>query len=264
MKLIKINESQKERLFEAYQEGFSLEELTIIADSAFGQEDNSIPQMRYCTKWLGYPDSMGSSRCVYTLSDNLVLKLAYGKRYFAGIDQNLQEYTLFNVVDSPLLTRVLYCDKNFTFLVSESVLPCKNEDFEKILGIPFHNVYHQNSERIMDTDSPNYGDREVGYNKYFDNIRKPNEFSTLSMIDIFTYIECNYVTNDPYYDKTVEDAINKSQWLQEFVKLVQQTKMSDFVQIENFGIVNRDGKPMIVVLDSGLNMDVWEKHYSRG
>ena len=263
MKLIKINESQKKRLFEAYKEGFSLETLTMIADSAFAEEDNSIPQMRYCTQWLGYPDSMGSSRCVYTLSDNMVLKLAYGKRYKAGIDQNLQEYTLFNVVDSPLLTRVFYYDKNFTFLVSESVLPCTYEDFEKILGIPFHNVYHQNSERIMDTDSPNYGDIEVGYNKYFDNIRKPNEFSVLSMIDIFTYIECNYVTDDPYYDKTIEDAINKSQWLQEFVKLVQQTKMSDFVQIENFGIVNRDGKPMIVVLDSGLNLDVWEKHYSK-
>ena len=261
MKLIKINESQKKRLFEAYKEGFSLETLTMIADSAFAEEDNSVPQMRYCTQWLGYPDSMGSSRAVYTLSDNMVLKLAYGERYRAGIAQNKQEYELFQQVDSPLLARTFYHDKNFTYLVSESVLPCIEEDFEKILGIPFYHAYYQNTAKHVDGDSPNKGDIEVGYNKYFDNLKAPNEGSYLSMTDIFMYIESNYIIDEPYYDKTIEDAISKSQWLQDFVKLVEETQMSDFCSIENFGIVNRDGKPTIVVLDSGLNMNVWEKHY---
>jgi hypothetical protein len=261
MKVIKINESQKNRLFEAYQEGFSLKELSMIADSAFANEDNSVPQMEYCRRWLGYPDSMGSSRCVFTLNDNLVLKLAYGRRYEAGIDQNLQEYTLFQVVDSPLLARVFNYDKNFTFLVSEAVLPCTEEDFEKILGIPFYHFYHQNSVQSSDDFSRNNGDKKIGFNKYFDNIKKPNEMSELSMTDILMYIEANYVLGEEYYDKNCQDAINKSQWLQEFIKLVIDTKMSDFVQLANFGIVNRDGNPTIVVLDSGLNLDVWEKHY---
>ena len=85
--------------------------------------------------------------------------------------------------------------------------------------------------------------------------------SELSLSDIFMWIEANYVLDEPYNDRAIQKAINKSQWLKEFVKLVQETKMSDFCEIENFGIVNRDGKPMIVVLDSGLNLDVWEKHY---
>ena len=261
MKVIKINESQRRRLFETYSEGFSFETLTMIADSAFAQEDNSVPQMRYCTKWLGYPDSMGSSRAVYTLNDNMVLKLAYGKMYFAGIDQNRAEYELFQKVDSPLITRIFYHDKNFTYLVSESVLPCTKEDFEKILGIPFYHTYYQNTVKRTDGLSPNKGDIEVGYNKYFDNIKEPRADSEISMYDILGYIEANYVLDKPYVDRRLDKAISSSQWLIEFVKLIQDTKMSDFCQLENFGIVNRDGKPMIVVLDSGLNLDVWEKNY---
>lgn len=260
MKLIKINESQKERLFEAYQEGFSLETLTMIADSAFAEEDNSVPQMRYCTQWLGYPDSMGSSRAVYTLSDNMVLKLAYGDMYRAGIAQNQQEYELYQQVDSPLLARIFYHDKNFTYLVSESVLPCTEEDFEKILGIPFYHTYYQNTPKVP--NSSHNGDVEIGFNKYFDKLKQPFESSELSMSDIFMYIECNYITNEPFPNKKIQNAINNSQWLQDFVKLVMDTHMSDFCQIENFGIVNRDGKPTIVVLDSGLNMEVWKKHYA--
>ena len=37
--------------------------------------------------------------------------------------------------------------------------------------------------------------------------------------------------------------------------------MTDLSQIENFGVVNRDGNPMIVVLDSGFNYDVYLKFY---
>ena len=262
MKIIKINESQRNRLFEGYREGFSLENLSLIGDTAFAmQQEDSDVQMRYCTHWLGYPDNVGSSRAVYTLNDNMVLKLAYGEWFEAGIAQNKQEYELYQQINSPLLTRIFYHDKNFTYLVSESVLPCRSEDFEKIIGIPFHHVYHQNSIKTRLKKSKHNGDAKVGYNEYFDNIKKPYESSELSMEDIFTYIECNYVTNEPYYDKGVYNAINNSEWLKEFVKFVIDTQMTDFCQIENFGIVNRDGKPTIVVLDSGLNLDVWEKHY---
>ncbi len=263
MKFIKINESQKKRLFEGYQNGFSFDELTMIADSAFGGENNSVPQMRYCTKWLGYPSFMGSSRAVYSLDDNMVLKLAYGNRYSAGIDQNRTEFELYEKANSPLLPRIFYHDKNFTYLVSEQVLPATEEDFEKLIGIPFWRVYRQNSEQHTDYASPNKGDEKIGYNKYFGNIRKPNERSYMRLYDIFLYVESNYVLDTPYYDRMIENAINSSSWLKEFVKLVKTTRMSDFCQVQNFGMVNRDGKPMIVVLDSGLNMEVWEKHYKR-
>ena len=128
------------------------------------------------------------------------------------------------------------------------------------MGIPFYHTYYQNTPKVP--NSSHNGDVEIGFNKYFDKLKQPFESSELSMSDIFMYIESNYLLRDDYYDKNAHDAINNSQWLKDLVKLVIDTKMSDFCSIENFGIVNRDGKPMIVVLDSGLNMEVWKKHYA--
>jgi hypothetical protein len=33
------------------------------------------------------------------------------------------------------------------------------------------------------------------------------------------------------------------------------------LSLNNFGIVNRDGKPMIVIIDSGLNHDIFTSYY---
>lgn len=69
MKVIFINESQKKRLFEAYDGEFSFSELDRL--NLNGMYD-------YCLKHLGEPCGSGSSRLVFMLSDNIVLKLAFG------------------------------------------------------------------------------------------------------------------------------------------------------------------------------------------
>jgi hypothetical protein len=268
MKLIKINESQKNRIFEAYQEGFSFEKLASIP---FETNDPKA-QYKYCFKWLGRPNGQGSSRTVFTLDDNLVLKLAYSVFYNtmnnetsvlegAGADQNRAEFEVYEKMDTPLLPRILYHDDNFTFMVCESVLPATEEDFEKIIGLPYHHRYYQNSKQVRNILSPNSGDTIVGYNKYFDNIKAPYESSKICLIDIFEYIHGKFVDRDAYVDEELEQAIQSSTWLREFVQLAKKSNMSDYCQIENFGIVNRDGNPTLVILDSGLNRKVWEKHY---
>lgn len=263
MKVIKINESQSKRLFEAYREGFSFDELTMIADSAFAQEDNSVPQMAYCSKWLGQPTFMGSSRCVFTLSDNVILKLAYGSKYFAGIDQNRMEYELFEKTKSPLLARVYDCDKNFTYLVCESVVPADAVDFEQIVGMPFYRFYQQNSVKDESPYSYNKGDRTVGYNEYFGNeIKTPGERAQGNYVyEILCYIESVDVLHEDYFNLNMEKAILNNKWLREFRELIRQVGVGDFCRVDNFGIVNRDGKPTIVLLDAGLTMGVWMKHY---
>lgn len=261
MKIIKINESQSKRLFEAYKEGFSFDELTMIADSAFADEDNSVPQMAYCRKWLGQPTSMGSSRCVFTLSDNIILKLAYGGYYKAGIDQNRAEYELYEKTKSPLLPIIYDCDKNFTYLVCENVIPAVEEDFEKILGIPFYNEYKQHSLPKKNPYSMNGGDAKVGYNKYFTNLKQYGARSIVTIYSIMAYMEANYVLHEEYFDKDIELAIIRSKWLTELRNLIKQTEIGDFCKFDNFGMVNRNGTPTLVILDSGMNMDVWKKHY---
>ena len=267
MKFIKINESQKNRLFEGYREGFSFDEL---ASLSFKTTLNNKIQYDYCLKWLGKPCGKGSSRIVFMLDDNMVLKLAYCNSYFGSNDgilggvgtaQNRAEYEVYVKVDSPLLPRILYHDDNFTFIVSEHVLPATEEDFEKILGYPFLYTYTQNSIKIKNLESPNEGDLHIGFNKYFDNIKKPYEWSDVSISDILEYLHGKYIEGDDYSDKELDKIIYSSPWLIELKKLIMKTKMSDFCQIENFGIVNRDGNPSIVILDSGLNIDLWEKYY---
>ena len=246
MKLIKINESQRKRLFEAYKQGFSFDELTMIADSAFAEEDNSVPQMAYCTKWLGQPSFMGSSRCVYTLSDNIILKLAYGGKYRAGIAQNKLEYELYEKSKSPILPIVYDCDKNFTYLVCESVVPANNIDFEKILGIPFYLSYEQTGS---------------DYEQYFENPKKWNENSDIDIYKIMCYLETNYAVGESYFDRELEEVIMKTPWLRAVRNFMAEYKIGDLCKVDNFGIVNRDGKPSIVLLDAGLDVNVWEKYY---
>lgn len=259
MKVIKINESQKNRLFEAYQDGFSFKELSMIGNSAFSDEDNSKASYAYCVKWLGEPPFHGSSRAVFTLSDNLVLKLAYGN-YFAGIEQNRVEYDLYEKIDSPLLTRILYHDENFTYLVCENALEARSEDFEKLLGLPFWSRYHQNSPQ-----EPNKlvgGDYDIGFGEYFDDLKDYDEYERVyNVYNIVVYMEDAYSQDGGSYDLRMEKMINSNSWLKELRELYIKTNMTDLSQIENFGVVNRDGNPMIVVLDSGFNYDVYLKFY---
>jgi len=70
------------------------------------------------------------------------------------------------------------------------------------------------------------------------------------------------VTDEGYYDEVYEDIINSSEWLSQFRDFVMYTGMSDLCQVGNFGMVNRNGKPTLVILDSGLNLDIWDKYYA--
>lgn len=249
MKLIKINESQKKRLFEAYREGFSLKELSALGNNGWGA------QYDYCVKLLGEPNGFGSSRCVFTLSDNLILKLAVGDQYQAGIAQNKQEYEMYETWDSPLLVRIYNVDKNFTFLICESVVPAERIDFEQILGLPFY--------RCVQGDKYNVdGEEIVGYDEYFDKLKNPDEETKINVYNILAYIESNYVFHEPYHDEKIEKAIKNSEWLSQFRNFIMRTGMPDFCQIGNFGLVNRNGNPTLVILDSGFSLDIWNKYYA--
>ena len=256
MKTIKINESQRKRLFEAYSDGFSFENLTMIG-VGFGNNDGSENQYRYCCKYLGEPDNFGSSRCVFTLDDNTVLKLAYGKRD-AGIAQNEREY---NLSDSPLFPRIYGHDSRFTYLVAEAVLPARSEDFERILGIPYDNKFRQNSVREKDKYSKNDGDTDIGFNKYFNNIREPYESYDVCMYDILDYITRKYVLRKPHSDRYYDRFIKNSDWLTNLVKAVKKTKLCDIKKMNNYGIVNRNGKEELVLLDSGFTRDIFHQFY---
>ena len=258
MKIIKINESQKNRLFEGYREGFSFEELYVLGNDSFGDYNCGKIQEKYCTKWLGNPFSSGSSRLVYTLNDSLVLKLANSDNYNAGKEQNKNEWNAYQKINSPILPKILYHDDNFSFLVTESVLPAVLEDFEKYVGIPFTRYYTQTSKK---STLGNGGDVKVGYNKYFENPKKHSErYFGNTILDLIDYmIRHKY----GFTNVKMEKDIKENDWLMMLNSLIQETDAIDLKLVSNYGIVNRDGKPMIVVLDTGLNLGTYRNYYKR-
>ena len=278
-KIVKINESQKRRLFEAYSDGFSFDELTELGKQSLEGINCSPSQIRYCTKYLGASVGEGSSRMVYTLSDNMILKLAYGHMYQAGIEQNKLEWKLFREAQSSLLPRIYGVDDNFTYLICESVNPADYTDFEKILGIPYMETYVQHSEKIQMTMGKE-GDSKVGYDKYFDNLKgireKYNGYCAKTILDYITYryalfpgakeeeLEKNMEKNNRYAKriniKELEWVVEKSDWFSEIKRLSKKFGLYDF-GITNFGIVNRYGTPKIVILDSGFNPNISKKYY---
>ena len=247
MKLIKINESQQKRLFEAYQEGFSFDHLSILGNDAFSDEESSSKlQFEYCRKWLGEPVAQGSSRCIFMLSDNLVLKLAHG-RYEAGKAQNRLECQLYEETQSPLLVRIFGNDDNYTYIICENVIPAQPIDFEKIIDIPFYNRY--------------YDQKNSEYSQYFENPRGNFEKVPYDVYDIVCYLEANYTIGEGYYHREIEEYMMKCPWLKHLKKLIMDTQIGDLTKPENYGVVNRDGNPMLVVLDAGMNLENWEAYY---
>lgn len=250
MKTIIISESQKKMLPEAYSSNFSFKTLSKLSK-------NKDKQYAYCKKYLGEPFSEGSSRCVFTLSDNFVVKLAFGKLRDAGINQNKNEYLTYTLSESPLLARVYDHDETFTYLLCESVVQAEEVDFEKILGIPFYGKFVQNTRKYPNEKN---GDVEVGYDAYFDNLKQHNEkYDGVDVSSVLNYIEAKM--DEDCYDKRVEEVINSNKWFKEVENIVQNHRVRDVSNVSNFGIVNRDGKPLIVILDSGFNLDVYLNNY---
>ena len=250
MKIININESQKKRLFEAYDGEFSFSELDRL--NLNGMYD-------YCLKHLGEPCGSGSSRLVFMLSDNFVLKLAYNK---AGIEQNKLEFERYYKTKSKLFPIVYDHGKNFEYIVCENVVPANDVDFEKILDIPYEGSWKQYSVPEKNSSDEYNGDYEIGYNKYFDNIKYEDDgWDEPTASDIIAYLERRFILKTDEPDEYYDEMINKIPWFKELGKLIESEHMCDLDVIDNFGIVNRDGKPFIVVIDSGFNEDVFNKYY---
>lgn len=122
-RIICITEEQTKMLKEAMDDQFSLDELSAIS-SFKGRFD-------YCTKHLGRNTGKGSSRAIFQLDDEKVLKLAYNEK---GIGQNFEEERTY---DSYIFPKIFQKDTNGYWLVSEFVLPAKAQDFKHCFNMTF-------------------------------------------------------------------------------------------------------------------------------
>ena len=215
MKLSKLvlNESI---LTEAADDSFSLQELSSI--KSFNK------RLQYCKMHLGPSIGKGSSRMVFQLDDEKCLKLAMNQK---GIAQNDAEYDWY--CDKLAIFPKLYdCDQDMSWIVSEYVLPAKEQDFVECLGMTWKDF-----NRFISTA---FYENKPEYRKRI--------FMPMSSEQYWKLVEENEDLN------AFNDYIGN-----------YNVPIGDFTMIQNYGMALRNGEPTIVMLDHGLNDEILNQYY---
>ena len=218
-KTIILNSLQIKQINEAMDDSFSFDEL------------NKIPsfngRLQYCKQHFGQQIGSGSSRIVFQIDDNKVLKLAKNQK---GIAQNeteadwgAQSYDvvpeLFNVAD------------DYIYIVSEYVLPAKPQDFSHCLGMTFEEFCEFVKKSFLAYAS-NRDRRSISSN----------------------------ISNEQF-----ETMLDNNEWLYSFRTYMAdfQVPYGDLTRLANYGLCNRNGEAQIVLLDSGLTQSIYDEYYKR-
>lgn len=222
-KIIYITEQQEKliKLNEAQDNTFSLQELSNIR--SFKNRYN------YCIQHLGKPQGRGSSRVVFQLDDEKVLKLAFNSK---GIAQNEAEYDKY-LEQLGIVPYTFDTDDNGLWNVTEYVLPAKKSDFVECVGMSF--------EDFVKFIKSCYAWRE-DYNK-----AKNGGYRN----EIFTMEE---------YEELLEN-----EDLSPFDDYIGNYRIpiGDLTRLCNYGLTMRNGYPTIVILDTGLTQEVYDSFYRR-
>lgn len=202
---------------EAMGDNFSFDELNSIQDFR--------GRLKYCQKHLGPTFGKGSSRVIFELDDNKVLKLAFNEK---GKAQNENESDISNHVS--IFTRVYEEAPDYEWIVSENVIPARKNDFKAALGISWEKFLS-----IVYTFYNQYSNRKYP-------IGKP-------------------LTDDEYM-YFVEDCEN-AWWFCELNTYMSnwQIPVSDMARISTYGLAKRDNGVRIVILDGGLTQETYDEFY---
>lgn len=218
---IHITEQQHNKLFEAMMPGFSID--VMVAQGTFKK------RFEYCKKMLG-PYNGGSSRVVFDIDDETVLKLAKNRK---GVEQNLEEIRLGTEPYLSSFPKIMNGtdEKNGLWIIAERVLPATEKDFEKVLNVPFTII----NEFVWCVIA--CGKR--GYNKNAEDKRH----------ELYELYENNYELIDLF-----NDIYELYMGFDNFIV--------DLRRIENWGMCLRDGSPSMVILDAGLSQEIYDKMYN--
>jgi hypothetical protein len=178
-------------------------------------------RIKYCETHLQRISS-GSSRIVYKIDDEKVLKLAKNKK---GIAQNeveinySQDYILDNIV-----AKIYSYDDNNLWSEMELARKVTQSIFKKIVGYSFDEFSIAINNFAIDNGQKGFKrqiDREL-YQSMWDNEFVVNIFDLIGSYDI------------PY---------------------------GDLIRLSSYGLVNGDGEERIVLIDYGLTNDVYDNYY---
>lgn len=200
----------------AYPSNFNMEEFKSLSSFA--------ARVRYCEERLNRI-SQGSSRIVYTIDNNTVLKLAKNKK---GIAQNEEEgQPDFYKQQIGLFAEVYDVDENYLWIEMQLAKKAKPSDFKRITGYDFNTV----------CEWLNYIRPDYRYHTYMDPKYKA------------------YFNSKEFQDNYDEYSILAK--LQEYVGNYD-APIGDLKRISSWGIVtDENGQEDLVLIDFGLSDDIY-------
>ena len=171
--------------------------------------------------------SSGSSRIVYKIDDEKVLKLAKNDK---GIAQNEVEieYGQYSDIDDIVAKIFDYDEKDSLWVEMELANKVKKSDFKNIVGYSFEDI--QKAIHNYGIDSGN----------------------------------ANRVTGKYEMDKSLLEDMWENEFMYEMFSFIGNygVPIGDLKRLSSYGVVKRNGQDAIVLIDYGLTHDVYSSYYS--
>ena len=205
-----------DNLNEAFGTNFKFDELDNLPEFE--------KKVEYCRQKLGPDFGQGSSRIVFDFTDSAVLKLAYNEK---GVAQNRTECEMSKKY--PIVTKIFKVGKDYSWILSENVLPCEGRDFDAFLGYSWGDI----QEFVA-----------ACYNEYG-----------------MEHCPCYPMEYDDF-----EFCLNKSSdadWFNALREYMNAEKIpyGDMIRLSTYGLVKRNNEMLIVILDAGLTQEILNTHY---
>ena len=207
---------QESELMEDYPSSFDMETFKSLRSHA--------GRNRYAQEHLQRLSS-GSSRIVYKIDDEKVLKLAKNDK---GIAQNEVEieYGQYSDIEDVVAKIFDYDEENNLWVEMELVRKVRPADFKNIIGYSFED--YKLAIRNYGIDTGNSKGSKYPLSKQLVEDMWENEF----MYEMFSFIG-NYAV-----------------------------PTGDLERTSSYGLVKRDGQDKIVLIDYGLTHEVYSSYYS--
>ncbi len=213
---MKIGNIYDEVLGEDYPATWDLEEFKKL--TSFNQ------RIKYCQTHLKRLSS-GSSRIVYKIDDEKVLKLAKNKK---GLAQNEIEasYSQYPDIDD-IIAKVFAYHQDDLWIEMELARKVTPQIFKNVTGFSFDDYTAEMNNHWLLADNRNKG-----------------------------------------YKQRIDPDIRAQMWEDEFCFAMfdfmasYEAKAGDLGKINSYGLVHRNGQDRIVLIDYGLNNDVWDSYYT--
>jgi len=214
---VDIENPLAENLIEDYPSSFNIDEFKQL--KSFNQ------RIQYCEQHL-QKISSGSSRIVYKIDDEKVLKLAKNKK---GLAQNEAEIDYgTEIYLEGIVANIFEYDQNGLWVEMELARKITEGEFKRISGFEF---------KDFTAAINNYHHGRTNY-RHGNKMAVNPDIVAQMWEDDFVYGIFQYLGN-------------------------YEVPVGDLTRLSTYGIVKRDGQDTIVLIDYGLTDDVYKTHYKK-